>query len=58
MSGDDPDIQWCTTPGCVRPVTFHPGGMHLTEDGREFTGQDPQPRRRLTLITSTTSGDR
>ena len=32
------DNEWCTTPACVRPVSFHPNSMHLTEDGREFGG--------------------
>lgn len=36
--GPDDDTEWCTTPDCVRPVTFHPGGVHLTETGREFRG--------------------
>lgn len=31
--------EWCSEPGCVRPVACHPDSMHLTEDGREFSDQ-------------------
>lgn len=42
----DNEIQWwCTTPDCVRPVTSHPDGMHLTIDGCEFS--DPPPMLRV-----------
>lgn len=46
------EIQWCGAPGCVRPVTYHPAGMHLTEQGVEFSDQPPaRPRQRwLTVI--------
>ncbi|MGH7743259.1 MAG: hypothetical protein ACREQ5_00355 [Candidatus Dormibacteria bacterium] len=33
------DIEWCTTPDCVRPMISHPDGMHLTENGHEFPDQ-------------------
>lgn len=38
------DTEWCPTPDCVRPVTSHPDGMHLTVDGHEFG--DPRPTLR------------
>lgn len=38
------DTEWCITLGCVRPVSYHPGGMHLTEDGREFGNPRPTLR--------------
>jgi len=38
LDGEAPvDTEWCTVRGCVRPVTYHPDGLHLTENGREFT---------------------
>lgn len=46
---DDGFIVWCPTPGCVRPVSYHPDGMHLTEDGLEFTDRPPRTRW-LTII--------
>jgi hypothetical protein len=35
--------EWCEMPGCVRPVTFHPGGLHLTVTGREFATAAVRP---------------
>lgn len=52
MTDDGPDIQWCTAPGCVRPATYHPDGMHLTEQGQEFSDQQPTSRPRLRLVGS------
>lgn len=48
-------IVWCSTPGCVRPVSYHPDGMHLTEDGLEFSDETPTaPRPRgLRLVQHT-----
>lgn len=43
------DAGWCAVTDCVRPVTFHPGGLHLTIDGQEFDSA-PSRQFRLRLI--------
>ena len=51
------EIEWCEVPGCVRPVKFHPGGLHLTIDGHEFVTPDARPSYLRPVEVEVTSGE-